>query len=143
MTVLSAMIHSPPFVAAGRKRVAWEDVARLSQERNPDLRTVTGVLCEKRYKLVRDEYMRVQAAHRASSGQDEPHGSEQDDALEELIGLQEAFNAEEDASQEKDIRLQVDEDRFYALEEGKRDTACARALQDRDNASVVNRAAIE
>jgi hypothetical protein len=143
MTVLSAMIHSPPFVAAGRKRVAWEAVARLCQERNPDLRTVTGVLCEKRYELVRDEYKRAQAAHQAASGQDEPPASEQDDALEELIGLEEAFNAEEAEFQERAIRLQAEEDLFYALGEDKRDAACARALQTKSSAPAINRTTTE
>ncbi|KAF9145767.1 hypothetical protein BG015_011790 [Linnemannia schmuckeri] len=143
MTVLSAMIHSPPFVTTSRKRVAWESVAQLCQVRNADLCTVSGILCEKRYELVRDEYKRAQAAHRAASGQDEPPATEQDDVLEELISMEEAFDAEEAASQERAIRLRAEENYFRALGEDKRNAACARALQARNNTPVANRATSE
>ncbi|KAK3805228.1 MAG: hypothetical protein J3R72DRAFT_466007 [Linnemannia gamsii] len=128
MTVLYAMIQSPPFVPFGQRRVAWESVARLCRERNRDMDYVTGVLCESRYVLVRDEYRTAQAAAIAATGTAEGAPIEQDDALENLIGLEEAFDKEQCEQRMRAIDCHAEESLFKAIADDKRDAAVARVL---------------
>ncbi|KAG0344914.1 mitogen-activated protein kinase binding protein 1 [Podila humilis] len=88
LTVLQAIQTRLPFVPFGQKGAAWNDVADLARA-NPDLEHVTGVLCESRYKVVRDEYKaRRYAARRTATGAAEEPLSEADDILRDLIRLE-------------------------------------------------------
>ncbi|KAK3809687.1 MAG: hypothetical protein J3R72DRAFT_428261 [Linnemannia gamsii] len=122
MTVLYAMIQSLLFVPFGQRRVVWESVVQLCRERNRDMDYVIGVLCESRYVLVWDKYQAAQAAAIATSGTAEDAPTEQDGALENLIGLEEAFD------KEQSIDLQAKNTLFKAIADDKRDAAVARVL---------------
>lgn len=135
LTVLNAMIQNPPFVPFGQRRVAWENVAQLCRARNNDLAHVTGILCEAKYVQVRDEYRAAQAAAIAATGTAEDAPAEQDDALENLIGMEETFEKEQREQRARVTELQAEESLFKAVADDKRDAAVARALQGKVNSA--------
>ncbi|KAG0213773.1 hypothetical protein BGX31_001217 [Mortierella sp. GBA43] len=102
LAVLRAMQAKPPFVPFGQKRVAWEAVANLIRT-IPDLVHANGSLCETRYKQVRDEYVAAQAESRRATGIAEAPPTEQDQLLEDLIGLERDFDKKEQEEKQRQV----------------------------------------
>lgn len=128
LAVLRAMQAKPPFVPFGQKRVAWEAVANLIRT-IPDLVHANGSLCETRYKQVRDEYVAAQAESRRATGIAEAPPTEQDQLLEDLIGLERDFDKKEQEEKQRQVDQAAQASQHQAHAEDVREAALASFIQ--------------
>ncbi|KAF9433405.1 hypothetical protein BGZ76_009506, partial [Entomortierella beljakovae] len=114
LTLLRAMQSRPPFVPFGRRRAAWEKVADLIRI-SPDLTHANGILCEGRYKQVRQEYQTAQAESRRATGIAEAPPTEHDYLVEALITLEADANRNEEEERERIARAAAEDNQMHAV----------------------------